>query len=54
VIVQLIESDASDRPTRIAVGDDVAFVQEGNEASLPFTRQGFEAFGMSDFLPLVR
>ena len=54
VMVGLIEADASARPTRVAVGGDVAFVQEGNEALLPFTRQGFEAFGMNDFLPLVR
>ena len=53
-ITTLIESDANQRPTRIAVGGDVAFVQEGNEASLPYTRQGFETFGMNDFLPLVR
>jgi len=53
-IVQLIESDPQTRPIRVAVGDDVAFVQEANEATLPFTRQGLETFGMTDFLPLVR
>jgi NAD(P)-dependent dehydrogenase (short-subunit alcohol dehydrogenase family) len=54
VMTTLIESEPGKRPTRIAVGGDVAFVQEANEATLPYTRQGFEAFGMSDFLPLVQ
>ena len=53
-ITTLIDADANERPIRLAVGGDVAFVQEGNKASLPYTRQGLEAFGMNDFLPLVR
>ena len=48
-ILDLIETDSHERPIRIAVGGDVAFVQEANQASLPYTRQGFEAFGMMRF-----
>ncbi len=53
-IIELIESEPNARPMRVAVGGDVTFVQEGNQAALPYTRQGLETFGMADFVPLVR
>jgi NAD(P)-dependent dehydrogenase (short-subunit alcohol dehydrogenase family) len=53
-IVNLIEAKPDERPARVAVGADVGFVSKMNEAALPGQREGLEAFGMQDFLPLVR
>ncbi|MBL4771881.1 MAG: SDR family oxidoreductase [Planctomycetes bacterium] len=53
-IVSLIEADPSKRPARVAVGQDVAFVQELNKVALAPQIDGLKTFGMEDFTHLVR
>lgn len=53
-ITQLIEADPAERPARVAVGADVSYVDDLNKAVMPHQRKGLEAFGMNDFVALVR
>lgn len=53
-IQKMIETPTAERPARVAVGADVAFVAALNDSALSHQREGLQAFGMQDFEHLVR